>query len=390
MISGIIAEFDPFHNGHEYVIKRAKELSDAVIVCLSGNLTQRGEPSFISKSKRAECAIKAGADLVIELPSYFSSQSAEGFARAGVSLLYAAGANNLVFGSECADKELLERAASLTESLLAQIREAQREGVGFAAARERVFCENGFEKEAAIVSRGNDILACEYIKAIKKQKISMTFSPVLREHGRETVSEGFAPASFIRKGKTGAFAPYMPSYSHEILKEETENGFIARRERAEREILYALRIASVSELSEIAEINEGLEFAIKKAAEKATSLSELFSLVATKRYTNGRLSRAVLNAVLLKKRSNKDEKPPYIRVLAIGERGRELLRNINEGDLPVIVRSSDGNNLSSLAKKVFDYEVKSYEFRSLCCERYTEYGGEYRITPYTEKNKSGK
>lgn len=382
MISGVIAEFDPFHNGHEYLIKKAKEGADAVIVCLSGSLTQRGEPSFLCKTKRAECAVKAGADLVIELPSFFSAQSAEGFARAGVSLLSRAGAERLVFGSECGDAALLERAAGLSVALLPKIKAKQKSGAGFAAAREAVLKENGFDKEAEAVSLGNDILAVEYIKAISELAPEMTFSPVLREVGRNTVSGIFAPASFIRSASPEEIKPYMPGYSYEIYLSELEKGGIARRERAEREIIYRIRTASASFLGEISEMSEGLEFAIKKAAERASSLSEMLGLAATKRYTNSRISRAVINAVTEKKKFDKSLLPPYIRVLGIGERGRALIKRAS---LPVIVKSADGNSLSGAAKEIFDYEVRASEFRNLCLQSLFQYGEEFRITPYVLK-----
>ncbi len=382
MISGVIAEFDPFHNGHEYLIEKAKEGADGVIVCLSGNLTQRGEPSFLCKAKRAECAVKAGADLVIELPSFFSAQSAEGFARAGVFLLSRAGATNLVFGSECGDAALLESVALLSKSLLQEIKDEQRKGTGFAFAREAVFKRHGHLKEAEIICRGNDILGCEYIKAISELAPDMSFLPIKRESDRKTVGERFAPASFIRDAAPDAAAPYMPDYSHEIYLSELEAGRVAVRERAEKEIIYFLRTAPVSLLGEALEMSEGLEFAIKKAAEKATSLSELFSLLSTKRYTNSRISRAVLNAVTGKKKFDKGFLPPYIRVLGIGKEGSALIK---AASLPVIVKSADGNSLTGDAKTVFDYEVSTAEFRNLCTKSFLPYGEEFRITPYVLK-----
>ena len=383
MVTGIIAEFDPFHNGHEYLIKEAKKDGDLVLVVLSGNLTQRGLPSFLPKKERAMLAIKAGADLVIELPSFFSLTSAEGFARAGVSLLKDAGADAIFFGREAKNTGELELAAQTENDLREQIKALTKTGIGYPAAREIALKEAGKEALIPIFSNGNDILGVEYIKAKNAIFPNLQLKTVKRTTGRDAISGEFSPASFIRKAPLES-EKYMPNYSFETVLNSIKNGTAAEVNRAEKEIIYFLRTVSAESIKNANDIKEGLEFRLKSAAEKAKNYQELIEFAASKRYTDSRLKRAVLSAFLGREKTLKTLLPPYIRVLAMNKNGAELLRKI-PNNKTVITKSANGKRLSGFAKTVFDYEVKASEFRNLCTEKFAEFGEEYKFIPYVEK-----
>ncbi len=383
MISGIIAELDPLHNGHKKLIDAAKKESDAVVICLSGNMTERGLPSYLSKNVRAAAALDAGADLVIELPSFFSSQSAERFAAAGVRLLSAVGIDALFFGSGCGDIKTLESAVAAEKKTVSLRKTLTESGLGYAAAREKALISAGYEDLVPVFQNGNDILACEYIKAVKKYAPDITVRPFLRTAGRATVSETEASSSYIRNNAD--VARFMPPFSYSRLLAAREGNAVSDVERAAVTIIHFFRTTPPESLSGICEISEGLQYALCKSAATADSFVSLIGGAASKRYTESRITRAALNAFLGRPGLSPEPAPPYIKALALNKKGAEILRAASKRGETVVTKPADGKKLEGFQKEVFDYELAAGELRALTLADLPPRHAELKITPYIQK-----
>ena len=354
-ITGIVCEYDPFHNGHRYLLERAREGSDAVVCVMSGNATQRGGLAIVDKYTRAEMALRGGADLVLELPYPYSSASAEFFATAGVSVLASAGVCRICFGSESGDVEKLQRAARVARSLAtgdAETSTGTAEGY-FSALGEAYRKAYGEE----FCPSSNDILGIEYCKAILEG--AHTIEPVAiprlgdgfrrREVGDTPFASATALRRLIREQSVEAIAPYVPSETVRLLAEAVVRGDApVDMARLEAAILSFLRLADPNALTEIAELGNGLEHRLCEAAKDATSLSELFTLSATKKYTDARIRRAVLFAMTGVTYADLCAPVGYTTVLGANGRGCELLSVLRkrESGIPVVTKPSEGKNVS--------------------------------------------
>ncbi|MBR4164635.1 MAG: nucleotidyltransferase family protein, partial [Lachnospiraceae bacterium] len=204
-IVGVICEYNPLHTGHRYHLEQARTGADAVIAVMSGDFVQRGEPAVCDKYARAEMALRAGADAVIELPPVYSTGSAEVFARGGIQLLNACGCiDELCFGAECGQLESLRRAAALSadEAFGSRLREALRRGQSFAAACAEA-AESLDPEAAALLSGPNNILAVEYLKALEATGSRIEARAVRRRGAsygeKDLPDKGFASAAAVRK-----------------------------------------------------------------------------------------------------------------------------------------------------------------------------------------------
>lgn len=385
--AGIIAEYNPFHNGHAYHIERTREAgAEAVICVMSGSFVQRGEPAVMTARARAQMALKNGADLVISLPLPWACAGAQTFARGAVSLLNATGCTDILsFGSECGDTKLLRSAALAVDGYA--VRESLRSnlmlGMGFASARQNAL-EDISPEIARVLSNPNDTLAVEYIRALALSGSSIEPLAVLREgagHDSDVVCADSASASLIRSMlKNGEdVSGLMPQSAYEILSAEISAerapADIARLETA---VLARLRLMSAKELSEVPDMSEGLENRIYSATRTASSLEELYSLAKTKRYSHSRIRRAVMNAFLGVSAKDCEGEPPYIRVVGFGARGRELLRTMRESaSLPVVMRVADVSKLGERAKHIFELEAAAADIFALSLPKALACGTEY-------------
>ena len=335
---GIIAEYNPFHRGHEAQLRLVRERFGprcAIVIALGGCFTQRGEAALFTKYARAEAAVRCGADLALELPLPWAASSAEGFARGGVGVLNALGeVDILAFGSECGDLARLERIAGLTASpeYGGALRRALGEGVGFAAARQRALEALAGEKLPELEAR-NDILAVEYLRALTAQGSAMEPLP-LRRFGE------FPSASELRC--QGDFLSALPEGAAETFRRETALGRRADPGRLDAAILAKLRSMTGSELAALPGASEGLENRLKRAAIAAGTVEELVRLSSTKRYPAARVRRMALAALLGIPAGLEKGLPPYLRVLALNARGAEVLHSARLA-LPVITKPADGS-----------------------------------------------
>ena len=249
----IICEFNPLHNGHAYLLQKARELGADTVTCImSGNSTQRGELAIVDKYLRAKAAIESGADLVLELPFPWCSASADFFASAGVSIASEYG-DVLLFGSETGDVNSLVDAAEFCESeeFSRLYEEYTRAGMGAAEAFSLCLSKKGFSDALS-----NDLLGIAYIRAIKRQSSSLTPMAIKREgaaYNQVEISNGvFQSASALRalieKGETGALDEYMPQSMRDIIASEACNGNITDMKQASGAILGYLRLCPASAL----------------------------------------------------------------------------------------------------------------------------------------------
>ncbi len=377
--AGIICEFDPLHKGHRHLIDsvRREFSSDAVVCVMSGDFTQRGDPALLDKFKRAEAALRCGADLVLELPAYFAVNSAQEFAYGGVSVLSGLGCvEALAFGCEIGDADTLFKTA---ESVIGagrladdNIKEALASGLSYPAARQKAFEQLGVK----LPDDPNDILALEYMtESIKRGKAAgWSYFGVKRTgagHGSKKAEGGFASASYIRKVMQGPgeraeklemVRPYMPFESFEIL--ENSELFSPERERLFFSLSrYALISGGPEAASGAVEIKEGLENRFAKAAMNAKSRSELVLEVKSRRYTYSSVNRMLTQTVLGLKAGEyaviKAEGQRYAKVLAFSERGAEVLSHASKAGLMPVISNVNKIPESFSAKELLAADLRA-------------------------------
>lgn len=327
-ITGIICEYNPLHLGHKKQIEQVRRIqgADSGIVCLmSGNFVQRGAPAIVDKTLRAKAAVLSGADLVLELPVTVSLSSAEGFAAGGVSIL-SSFCDTLCFGAENADKTALMETAKvlLDPSFSDALRLELDKGLSFPAARQAALEAMGISSD--LVAQPNNILAVEYCKAIVKQNSSMEPLPILRGgsyHDLLPDPENPSATALRQLLQTGgAWRSYVPQEAAVCF----ENATLHTIEAGQRAILYRLRSMSDKEFECLPYGSEGLWRKLMHAARSQATLEDILTAVKSKRYTRTRLDRMVMCAFLGISLQNLMEKPPYVRVLAFNDRGREILK----------------------------------------------------------------
>lgn len=357
-ILGIIAEYNPMHRGHVHHLHLALKETQCkyVIVAMSGNFVQRGEPAIVSKWVRAEMAVLAGADLVVEIPARYALQSAEGFAQAGVELLKNCGATHISFGSEAGNLEGLKRLAHWLEQPQSQrnIRLKVKEGISYAAAVERA-AKQPFPQLAPSLRSPNNILAIEYLRALTNT--SITAHTVQRE-------EEYVPASSIRfliaQGQTEEAMEHIPPNLRVLLADSLATEGPVFIEDLSQGIFYALISRGARGIATLPACSEGLENRLIRAANRCRSLPELLKTVKTKRYPWTRIQRLLMQALL--QLSAAPELPgsiPYSRVLAVSPRGKVLLSRLGRGPLPLLYSSRAVCRLDPGARRAFEEETRS-------------------------------
>lgn len=375
-IAGVIAEYNPLHNGHALLINALRENgADHIAVVMSGNFVQRGEAALLSKWARTKQALLCGADLVLELPLPWAVAGAERFAFGGVFILSALGADVIGFGSECGDANQLEEAktALISPLLRNAMRISLNSGSTFAAARQQAVSNLFGTETASLLREANNILGIEYLKAIQQLHSSIkpfTIKRVGSAHNDTKIVGQNASSAKLRSIITESMdcSKYMPDDAYHILKSEIENGRApANLFYIERGILAKLRLMNLHELSQVPDLSEGLENRVEAAIQKAGSLDELYGLIKSKRYTLARIRRIILSAFLGINTSICVGTPPYLRILGIGKHGSEILQIANKkSSVPIISRHADVNLLNNQAKKVFELEGRATDLYSLC------------------------
>ncbi len=379
-IVGIIAEFNPLHNGHKYLINEAKKYG-AVACAVSGNFVQRGDTAVFDKRLRAKAALLCGADLAVELPVCYSMSTAQNFALAGVSVLSALGCDTIMFGSECGNIEKLVKTSEilLSKEFRQRLPEYLSRGITFAKARQLCAEECGAEK--GILEGANNNLGIEYITAARNINSNITFKTVKRVgamHDSDSLENGFASASALReKIKQGDFTAIRGFIPEEALPlfEKADYSDIAQIGTA---VLSALRSASLDELKKLPDLSEGVENKLYRAIKASNSLEELYKNLKVKRYTLARIRRLVLSAFLGLDNRLFMKTPPYLRVLGFSKCGEAILRkNASLSPIPVVLRASEIENLEGDAKYMFEAECKASDLYNLSFKNPRQCGEEY-------------
>lgn len=390
-LAGIIAEYDPFHNGHAWQLQQAKALgAQRVAVAMSCGLTQRGALPLLPESVRVQAALTCGADLVFALPAPYACSGAECFARAGVQLLAAAGCDALVFGAETPDAALLMEAARVLSGAEYRTALKARLAAGarsFAAARqaavEAVCPGTGL---AALLDKPNNNLAVEYCKAILELGVSLVPIPLPRQgagHGQALTETGgqFASASALRtlwqSGGADAAAPYVPAEVLPLYREAFAAGQYTDLASAQRCQLALLRgrCAGTAPFAQVRGISEGLEHRLEAAVRSSTTHAELLDSLTTVRYPRARMRRLAMDAALDYSADVFPALPPYLHLLGAQKDALSLLK---AAALPV------SHSLARLAEQnvpcraVVDAQLRACDFGALCRKKPEPMGGALR------------
>lgn len=373
--AGIIAEYNPFHNGHAYMLSKVKsEISDAAVIAMSTSFVQRGEPAILSTQARVKSALVNSADLVVALPVPWAMSGAQNFAAGGVSVLNSLGVVcNLAFGSESADIELLKKVSECVngDATVDLLRKYLSEGLSFASARQKAVGQICPEA-AFVLGNPNDILAVEYLNSVKTLGANLAPFCVKRQGaGHDCAAEGSsASASAVRElmRTADAVADFVPEETASIIETEKKCGRApASLSNIERAVLYKLRTSSADEIAQAPDVSEGIENRIAFAAQEACSLDEVYAMAKTKRYTHARIRRIVMSTFLGITARDAEGVPPYIRVLGFSGGGKTLLRQANDAcGLPIVMKYSDVKKLDDKAKRIFELECRAADVHSLC------------------------
>lgn len=351
-IIGIVSEYNPFHKGHQYQIEKSRQDLNAsgVVAIMSGNFVQRGYPAIYNKWVRAEMAVRSDVNLVIELPTYFATSSAEPFARGAVELLHHSGVvTHLSFGSEVDDLNALKEISTLlnnpTDTFTEALSTSLTEGSSFPAARSKALAKALPELVTRLdLNQSNIILAVEYLKAL--QQLNSTIEPYLvkrqgSSYHDDRLNSPFVSATAVRKliqemPERLFTGDWIPQSVMEVLKRTPFRA--SKIEDFEKLILYALRMSNAQELSSFRDISEGLENKLLEASHTSSTYEMLVQNVKSKRYTQTRINRVLLNTLLgIKPLEINLEKEGYFRVLAFDEVGQKILREMKKkSSLPVI------------------------------------------------------
>lgn len=402
-VLGIIAEYNPFHNGHLYHLDASKKVTgcDYTVAIISGNFTQRGSTSVVDKWSKTKMALQNGVDLVIELPVLYSISSSENFADGAIKILNSLGIiDYLSFGSETPDITVLDLIADILcnepkdyKKLLATELD---KGLSFPKARENALLDyikntntfendkQDFEEYKKALSSPNNILGIEYLKALKKYNSSIKpvcISRFATDYNSSDFSGSIASATAIReliKNKDfNSIKTVIPENSYSVLMDCINSGHIVPDLNCfEKELIYTLRKMSTEEISNLPDVSEGLEFSIKKAANSCNTINEFLDIVKSKRYTVTRLQRILLYALLNISKEDmqlsKQVEMPYVRVLGFNDNGKKLISEIatKHPELKIItsVKKFIDTNSNKDLQVLFNKDVLATDVYSLAFE----------------------
>ncbi len=394
----IIAEYNPFHNGHKYHIQKTKQAGAENIICImNGSFVQRGEPALCDKLSRAEAAIKNGADLVLELPLKYGISPANLFAYGGVRAAVCTGLDGtLSFGASASAEKLTELYEITNDkSTTENVKEISRlTGKTYPAALQEYVSTN-YSCYAEMLSDANNTLGLEYIKALRETDSTLDYFTVDRKlttpHDSAVPANGFASARFIRNavigGKITDVVNYMPENVFERLNDLLNNGKCTENRRYFSDVcLSRLYDCKAEYFTNINGVTQGLENRITERLKDASALEDLFDGVKTKRFTHARIRQIVLAAVLGITRTDLDGGVNYIRVLGFGDKGRELLKEMRTtAKVPVITNLSDINEGSSLqAQRDKETDILAGKLFELCRSVPGAADAEITFKPYFE------
>lgn len=412
-VAGIVAEYNPFHTGHAYQIVQTRVAVGedcAVMAVMSGNWVQQADCAIADKWIRTRLALMGGADLVLELPTVWAASSAESFARGAVELLTAAGVVDVLsFGSECGDADQLGQVARCLDSadyrnrLLHEL----EQGVSFPTARQKAAEELLGQELGALLSKPNNNLGVEYIRALHALNSPIRPMTVLRRGAAHNSVTGvivrradgtyradtdrmdmpqFVSATQIRvdlqEGNWDAVQPYLPERGREVLEGNTVS--LPSLERVSRAMLARVRTMTAEDWAKLPDSGEaeGLPQRLERAGRQCTSMSDFMERAKTKRYTRARLTRLVLWAYLGLTEADRPDHPPYLRVLGFNARGQEVLKQMKKcSTLPILTKPAHARELDEAGRRLFELEARCTDLYDLCFDPIPQPGREWTTGP---------
>ena len=417
-VTGIIAEYDPFHNGHSYHIKKAREMTgaDAIVVVMSGHFTQRGMPAFFSRDARVRMAVDGGADLVIELPYIYACNSSHEFARGAAGILNGIGCvDALVFGAETDDMDALEKAARAAagtdDRSSAYIKEEMKNGVSYPEALTRSVEKIYGAQTAAVLREPNNLLGIEYMKALRELGSGIKPFIVGRRsaaHGEslemlherkqeQRIASGTAVRKAVYAGGARAAEMLVPDTSFSIISGyERSSGFsfAEYRDKIKKNMFellkYRIITSDENELAEIYGVAEGLENRLKSCISGADDIDGLIDSVKSKRYTRARISRTLMHLLInLRTTDFETLRETYCaRVLGFSPTGGKLLRLMSESSaIPVFSNLSRLDKRSPEAARVLKYDMRASDVYAMLYGSGDAPGRERRFVPYAAGRK---
>ncbi|MDR1781845.1 MAG: nucleotidyltransferase [Bacilli bacterium] len=361
IVTGIVVEYNPFHNGHVYHIEQARKLTncDLLIAIMSSTFMQRGEPAILNKFIRTKWALENNIDLVIELPTYYSLQSAEYFGNGAITLLNEFNIDYLCFGSESNDLSNLRKAALINKDSAYQlkVKELMKQGLRYANACNEALIEFNIKP----ITKSNDILALSYLQAIEQNNFNIKAITIQRTNSflDTTLSNNTISAQALRKAlkEKEDITKYTPvandinKYHHEIVFLDDYFDLLK----------YKILTMSLNDLKQIHNMVEGIEYKIKKEINHVNSITELVEVLSSKRYPKTRIQRLLIYILtnITKDEINNIE-IDYLRILGMNEKAQKYLRRIKNNTNYHIVTS-----FSEYQSKGLDLELKISQIYSL-------------------------
>ncbi len=369
--AAIICEFNPFHNGHKYLIDTVKKHhADAVVAIISGSFVQRGDVAVVDKYQRALCALQNGCDLVVELPTVFAVSSAQDFAKGGVDIAKALNVDMLCFGAEDSDTDTLIKTADILSETAFEnkLREYLACGEYYPKAVHNAVTDIAGDAYSQIVSKPNNTLAVEYIKALNNTGISpVAIKRKGADHDSEITSQTIASATHIRN-----LVFENKSYEQFTCINIENYADISKIETA---ILYKLRTMQKENFELLPDVQEGLHNRLYECSRNSNSLEDLYSNIKTKRYTLARIRRIIISALLGITKDDRNKNAMYVRVLGMNDTGAKIIKY---SSLPIIAKTKqDYDRLSIDAKKQFDIDVTASEVFSLALKDTSEFTNDF-------------
>ena len=350
-VCGVIAEYDPFHKGHAHHLACAREKTgaDYIICVMSGSFTQRGMPALLPAHTRAEMALKNGADVILQLPYDFSVREAEYFALGGVGILHALGCvTHLSFGSEQDDLSALSAAAALLEDPDDAFREDLQhqlsKGVSHAEATGRAL-EKRISLPGKTLNAPNTALALAYLRALIRLKSNIQPVPILRSAGYHAAElEEYPSATAMRgailRGDWQAVEKGIPENALGILKKAILDRQLCPPDGLDTVLRRQILYTSAEDMAQWPGVSEGLEMRIRKAAESAVSREALIQKIKTRRYTHGRISRALCHGMMGISAADLPVMPDHARILGFRKSARPLLKIMQKSGFPLISQAA--------------------------------------------------
>ncbi|OEF98552.1 nucleotidyltransferase [Desulfuribacillus alkaliarsenatis] len=373
--TGIIVEYNPFHNGHAYHIEKSKQATnaDTLVAVMSGNFLQRGEPAITDKWTRADMALRAGVDIVLELPTVYATQNAQVFAYGAISILHQLGCvNSICFGSESGSIDALDKISSIllneSKDFKHSIKQQMQSGVSYPKAMEAALLAEYPDLESNIRLQANNTLGLMYMLALKQLESSITPYTIKRTaadyHATTITDKAIASATAIRKlietETFDAIAPYVPGVTLDILRTTYKD--ILTLDDFRNMLFSKLYPLKASDLQCYVDIDKGLATRITKYCKNAPTVSSLISQIKCKNYTWTRIQRALIHILLNMMKKDLEQLKPaqYARVLGFNAKGQTFLQQAKKSSsIPIITNWGRESFLYS------DYDITATRIYSL-------------------------